>query len=171
MVQLHVSEDTIKSLLSSARQSLGDKATIIERLYYNLLSDTNVTSLSTIHVHHVHLEKARRILKWMIDNGIDPEKIDRNVLKRYIMYLKTEKKVTQSTLKTYVRVLRRLLKVLDKEELVKYIKHPKEKTKTTTTSKPPAHREDHRRNKRSKVQASHSTNVRDRCPCQRSTEP
>ena len=126
MVQLHVSEDAIKSLLSSARQSLGDKAVIIERLYYDLLSDPNVTSLSTI---HVHLEKARRILKWMLDNGVEPEKIDRDVLTRYIIYLKTEKKVTQSTLKTYMRVLRRLLKVLGKEELTKYIKYPKEKIK------------------------------------------
>lgn len=71
MVQLHVSEDTIKSVLSSARENLGDKAVIIERLYYDLLSDLNVTSLSTI---YVHLEKVRRIIKWMNDNGVDPEK-------------------------------------------------------------------------------------------------
>ena len=65
----------------------------------------------------------------MLDNGVELEKIDRDVLTRYIIYLKTEKKVTQSTLKTYVRVLRRLLKVLGKEELAKYIKYPKEKIK------------------------------------------
>jgi len=88
MVQLHVSEDTIKSVLSSARENLGDKAVIIERLYYDLLSDLNVTSLSTI---YVHLEKVRRIIKWMNDNGVDPEKIDRDVLTRYIIYLKNGK--------------------------------------------------------------------------------
>ncbi len=89
MVQLHVSEYAIKSILLSARESLGDKAVIIERFYYDLVSDLNVTSLSTV---HVHLEKARRILKWMLDNGVEPEKIDRDVLTRYIIYLKTEKK-------------------------------------------------------------------------------
>ncbi len=58
--QLHVSKDIIKSILLSARESLVDKAVIIEKLYYDLLSDPNIIGLSII---HVHLERVRRIFK------------------------------------------------------------------------------------------------------------
>ena len=125
MVQLHINEETIKTILLSAKTHLGKYAVILERLYYDLLSDVTVASLSTI---YIHLSKARDILKWMISNNIEPDKIDRDTITRFIIYMRTEKKVKTSTLTTYVRVMRRLLRVPGKEELVKRVKYPKEKT-------------------------------------------
>ncbi len=59
MVQLHVSEETIKTLLEYARIDLEEYANVIETLYYDLISDPSVTSLSTI---KTHLDKARLFL-------------------------------------------------------------------------------------------------------------
>ncbi len=59
-----------------------------------------------------------------------------DTLTRYIIYLKTEKKAIQSTLKTYVRVPRRPFKMLGKEELIKSVRYSKGKIKPPRLSSP-----------------------------------
>jgi len=85
MVQLHVSEETIKTLLEYAKIDLEEYANVIEALYYDLISDPSVTSLSTI---KTHLDKARLFLRWLKLNNVKLSQLSMDHLRRYIIYLR-----------------------------------------------------------------------------------
>lgn len=126
MVQLHFSEETIKSVLKHARDDLGKYSNVLEALYYDLVGDPKVTSLSTI---KIHLDKARVFLRWLMQNNAELSKLSMDHLRRYIIHLRLEKKLSPSTLATHIRVLRRLLRLLGYSDLAEKLKYPSEKNK------------------------------------------
>ena len=126
MVQLQVDEKYIRRRLDKLRKELGEYGFVIEDLYYDLTSDPRVTSLTTI---DTHLDKAAVFLRWLRKNNIEVAKLDRRIIRRYIIYLRLERKAKPSTLKTHIRVLKRLLRVLGYDELAKELKYPKETVK------------------------------------------
>ncbi len=128
MVQLQIDEKYIKRRLDRLRRELEEYGFVLEDLYYDLTSDPRVTSLTTI---DTHLDKAAVFLRWLRKNNIDVTKLDRSIVRRYIIYLRLERKAKPSTLKTHIRVLKRLLRVLGYDELAEELKYPRE------TSKPP----------------------------------
>lgn len=127
MVQLHFTEESIKTVLRNAREELEPQYyTILEDLYMDLEADPKVTSLGTI---KPILDKARTFLRWLQDNKINPLDIDMNIIKKYLLYLRLERRVKTSTIAFYVRVLRRLMRLLGKNDLANKIPYPR---KTTT---------------------------------------
>jgi len=128
LVQLHIDEKYVRKRLNRLRRQLGEYGFVLEDLYYDLTSDPRVTSLTTI---DTHLDKAAVFLRWLQQNSIKINQLDYNIIRRYIMYLRLERKVGTSTLKTHIRVLKRLLRTLGYNELAKELKYPRE------TIKPP----------------------------------
>ena len=124
MVQLFVSEDTIRSHLRRAKEELlSEYYAVLESLYYDLLSDPRITSLSTI---KTRLNKAKLFLKYLQEHGIKPLDVDLNTVKRYILYLRLEKRVKQSTIKQDLKSIKRILKLLGKDDIAEKLKYPKD---------------------------------------------
>ena len=126
MVQLHFTEESIKIVLRNAKEELEPQYyTLLEELYMDLEADPRVTSLATI---KPSLDKARVFLRWLQENKINPLSIDMHVIKKYLLYLKLERRAKQSTIAYHVRVLRRLMRLLGKEELANKIPYPRKTT-------------------------------------------
>ncbi len=124
MVQLFVSEDTIRSHLRRAKEELlPEYYAVLESLYYDLLSDPGISSLSTI---KTRLNKAKLFLKYLQEYGIKPLDIDLDTVKRYILYLRLEKRVKQSTIKQDLKSVKRILKLLGKDNIAEKLKYPKD---------------------------------------------
>ncbi len=126
MVQLHVDENYIRRRLEKLRKELGEYGPVIEELYYDLTSDPRVSSLTTI---DTHLDKAAVFLRWVREEHIDLSRLDRGVIRKYIIYLRLKRRAKPSTLKTHIRVLKRLLRILGYGELAKELKYPRETVK------------------------------------------
>lgn len=122
MVQLHFTEDTVQQILHNAREELKDYYWLLEEFYLDLRSDPRVTSISTI---ESLLDKARSFLRWLKNNSIRPEDIDYVVLRRFIAHLRIDRRVSDETLRVYIRMLRRMLRILDKDNLAKQLKYPR----------------------------------------------
>ncbi len=124
MVQLHMTRRHVESSLNKARSELKDLYyRVLQEYYYDLESDPRINSITTL---KLHIDKLRVILRWLQENGIKPREIDEKVLKRILLYLKLERRLKPSSLQYYVKILRRLLKVLGKEELVQKVPYPRE---------------------------------------------
>ncbi len=124
MVQLFVSEDTIRSHLRRVKEELlPEYYAVLESLYYDLLSDPRITSLSMI---KTRLNKAKLFLKYLQEHGIKPLDVDLNTVKRYILYLRLEKRVKQSTIKQDLKSVKRILKLLGKDDIAEKLKYPKD---------------------------------------------
>jgi len=122
MVQLHFTEDTIRQTLRNAREELRDYYWLLEEFYLDLRSDPRVTSVSTI---ECLLDKARNFLRWLKNNSIRPENIDYICLRRFIAHLRIDRRVSDETLRVYIRMLRRLMRILNKHDLAKQLKYPR----------------------------------------------
>lgn len=122
MVQLHVTEESIKRKLDKMKKEFSECAFFIDDFYYDLTSDPTITSLATI---KTHLDKLTIFLRWIRKNNINITRIDDNIIKRYIIYLRLERRVKSETLYTYIRVLKRILRVLGYNELAEKLKYPK----------------------------------------------
>jgi len=67
------------------------------------------------------LDKARSFLRWLKNNSIKPEDIDYMVLRRFIAHLRIDRRVSDETLRVYIRMLR----ILGKDNLAKQLKYPR----------------------------------------------
>lgn len=124
MVQLFVGEDTIRSHLKRAKEELlPEYYAVLESLYYDLLSDPRITSLSTI---KTRLNKAKLFLKYLQERGIKPLDVDLDAVKRYILYLRLEKRVKQSTIKQDLMSVKKVLKLLGEEDIAEKLKYSKD---------------------------------------------
>jgi len=65
------------------------------------------------------LDKARSFLKWLKNNSIKPEDIDYMVPRRSIAHLRIDRRVSDETLRVYIRMLR----ILGKDNLAKQLKY------------------------------------------------
>ncbi len=125
MVQLHMSRRHVESSLKKGMEEL-DKIyyNLLLEYYYDLESDPRVNSITTL---KLHIDKLRVILRWLQEHGIKPEDIDEKTIKRILLYLKLERGLKPSSIQFYVKILRRLLRILGKEELVPKVPYPREK--------------------------------------------
>ncbi len=124
MVQLFVSEDTIRAHLNNARgELLPEYYAVLESLYYDLLSDPGINSLSTI---KTRLNKAKLFLKYLQERGIKPLDISLDMIKQYILYLRLEKRVKQLTIKQDLKSIKKILRLLGKEDIAAKLKYPKD---------------------------------------------
>jgi len=124
LVQLFISEDTIRSHLRRAKEELlPEYYAVLESLYYDLLSDPGISSLSTI---KTRLNKAKLFLRYLQEHGIKPLDVDLDTVKRYILYLRLEKRVKQSTIKQDLKSVKRILKLLRKDNIAEKLKYPKD---------------------------------------------
>ncbi len=125
MVQLHYDMNSIKVLIENGCKELGPLCCrVLEDMFYDYMGDTRVSSLSTI---RVGLDKARVFLRWLKNKGIKPEEIDEKILKRFLVEIKMTRR--PGTVFSYVKALKRMLRVLGKEELANKLKYPKQPEK------------------------------------------
>jgi len=132
LVQLHYDMNSIKVLLENGCRELGpDYCRVLEDLFYDYMGDTRVTSLSTI---RTGLDKARLFLRWLKKRGLKPNDIDDRILKRFIVEIKMTRK--PGTVFSYVKALKRMLRVLGKEKLADKLKYPKQPEKVPDLPSP-----------------------------------
>lgn len=124
MVQLHMSRRHVEASLRRGREELEEPyRSILLEYYYDLASDPRVNSITTL---KLHLDKLRVILRWMQEQRVRPESIDEKVVKRLLLYLRVGRGLKPSSMQFYVKIIRRLLRVLGKDELVDKVPYPKE---------------------------------------------
>lgn len=125
MVQLHMYRSNVESSLRRGMEEL-DKTyyNVLLEYYYDLESDPRVNSITTL---KLHIDKLRVILRWLQEHGIEPGDVDEKTIKRILLYLKLERKLKPSSMQYYVKILRRLLRILGKNELISKVPYPRDK--------------------------------------------
>ncbi len=132
MVQLHYDMNSIKVLIENGCKELGPiYCRVLEDLFYDYMGDTRVSSLSTI---RVGLDKAWVFLRWLKERGVKPDNIDDRILKRFLVEIKMTRK--PGTVFSYVKALKRMLRLLGKEELANKLKYPKQPEKVPDLPSP-----------------------------------
>ena len=123
MVQLHYTRKDVENSLRRAKEELEDPYyNVLLEFYYDLEGDPRVNSITSL---KFGIDKLRVVLRWLQERGIRPEEIDGRVLKKLLLYLKLERGLKPSSIQYYVRVLRRLLRLLGKQELVSFVPYPR----------------------------------------------
>ena len=121
MVQLHYDMRSIEVLLDTTCRELGQEyCEVIQELFYDYMGDPRVSSLATI---KVGLDKAKNFLRWLKERQIRPSEIDEKTLKRFLIELKIKRK--PNTIFSYIKALKRLLRLLGKNQLADKLKYPK----------------------------------------------